>query len=600
MSDQHNIDNFFRNRFKDFEPAPDPEVWNKISEKLDEKKAKEKKEGIVFLPWLYRVAGIAAAVVLLFFIGNTILDSNQDLDTNEQTTSTTNENTNTSDKNTNGTQNNSEVTNSTNDSQQNSLQNENNTTPESELQQKTQIVNEDTSDTRDLNLLQQTKDSDITKGNALQNAVAQQDASQSTSQETTVNRGNTTLSNQENAIANTTDQLKKNTNRVNRKERGAHVNNYKIKGQDYTSPLIESQKNTKNAVADTNQTNTELKNATAKGSEINADTKKIIETNATAVAQTDIQKNSNATDKAVTNASFDTIKELGKTALENTVAATEKENTEKETIKKSILDVINDLHELESNKTEVTDVPFNRWTLSPNASPVYYNAMGNGSPIHESFGDNTKTGDINLSYGVNVGYDVSKRLTVRSGIHRVDYSYSTKDIALVPSIDGPDVTTINFRANNVAFNIQDKEAPTNERFAQYQLPTTESSIFEKQIEGDLNQRMSFIEVPVEVKYALLDKKIGINVIGGVSTLLLTENSIVLDSPELLTELGEATNVNDVSFSTNIGLGIDYKFSKQLEFNLEPMLKYQLNTFSGNTGNFNPYSIGVYTGVSFRF
>jgi hypothetical protein len=112
--------------------------------------------------------------------------------------------------------------------------------------------------------------------------------------------------------------------------------------------------------------------------------------------------------------------------------------------------------------------------------------------------------------------------------------------------------------------------------------------------------MSFVEVPVEVKYALLDKKLGINVIGGVSTLLLTENSIILDSPELFTELGEATNINDVSFSTNFGIGIDYQFSKEIEFNLEPMLKYQLNTFSGNTGNFRPYSVGVYTGVSFRF
>ena len=163
------------------------------------------------------------------------------------------------------------------------------------------------------------------------------------------------------------------------------------------------------------------------------------------------------------------------------------------------------------------------------------------------------------------------------------------------------MTTIQFKNSDAAFNIQDRQAPTGETFSQYQFPTTETStIFQKQIEGDLSQRMTYIEVPVELKYAVLDKKLGINVIGGVSTLLLTENSIIFDSPEILTELGEATNVNDVSFSTNIGIGIDYKFSDQLEFNLEPMLKYQLNTFSGNTGNFNPYSVGVYTGVSFRF
>jgi len=158
-------------------------------------------------------------------------------------------------------------------------------------------------------------------------------------------------------------------------------------------------------------------------------------------------------------------------------------------------------------------------------------------------------------------------------------------------------TTIAYTQNASTFSLTDKQVSINGEFT----PTIlESSIRQAQIEGNLNQRMSYIEVPIELKYAVIDKKIGVNVIGGVSTLLLTENSLLLDSPALTTELGEATNINDLSFSTNIGLGIDYKLSDQLEFNLEPMLKYQLNTFSGNTGNFKPYSVGVYTGVSFRF
>ncbi|MEM6718344.1 MAG: hypothetical protein AAF611_03415 [Bacteroidota bacterium] len=583
MSDQHNIDNFFRNRFKDFEVAPDPEIWDKISERLDEKAAKEDKEGIVFLPWLYRAAGIAAAIALLFFIGNQVFDSNNsDINTDEQTTSTTKE---TSDKDTNGTTSDSQLTNTDNKVEQNTSQDKSNNSSEQELLNQEQIANED-SKNGNSNSVRNTKDSSQSQGNALQNGVAQQNTSNNTSQNAVNNGSNATLTNSNTTVANATNQNKTSDS----KQKGTlNANNNQNSNNTFNTTQNAVAGNVKNGSKSNNNSN-----SNTKGSEVSSNIP--FDKNATGIAQVTTQKNTNDT-----NATIDKSQNLDKTDIENVVAATEKKDKKKETIKKSLLDVINDLHDLENNKTEIEDVPFSRWTVSPNASPVYYNTFGNGSPIHETFGDNTKTGDVNLSYGVNVGYDVSKRLTVRAGVHRVDYSYSTEDIAVVPSIDGPQVTTIDFRTNDAGFDIQDRQVRTAAPFAQYQLPTTaESSIFQKQIEGDLNQRMSFIEVPLEVKYAVLDKKIGINVIGGMSTLLLTENSIILDSPLILTELGEATNLNDVSFSTNIGFGIDYKFSNQLEFNLEPMLKYQLNTFSRNTGNFNPYSIGVYTGVSFRF
>ena len=598
MSDQNNIDNFFRNRFKDFEAAPDPDLWDKISDRLDEKEVNEKKEGIVLLPWLYKAVGIAAAIALLFFVGTKFVNTNDTgIDADEQTTSTTKEDP--SDKDVNGKTNNSQVTDFNTNSEQSTLQNKSNTTPDGTLQNNKQIANEDTVNSTNLNKSQNGKESNAQEGNALQNAVAQQNGTQSNSQNASSNNNvhtntvqNKNVGNQKNAVANTTTNKK---NEILTPEQRKRLNdqNYKTKNGKYTSnnPLV------KNAVAgnEKNGTNTNTTNAVnGKDSETNSSSNGITNKNASAVAQNDTNT-SNTTNTKGSEA--DGTVNTDATNTENAVVDTQKEGK----IEKSILDVINDLHDLEKDKTEVAETSISKWTISPNASPVYYNTLGNGSPIDETFADNTKTGDINLSYGLNVGYDVSSRLTVRTGIHRVEYSYSTKDIALVPSINGSELTTIQFRNANAAFDIKDRQAPSNETFSQYQLPTTtESSIRQKQIEGDLSQRMAYIEVPVELKYAVLDKKLGINVIGGLSTLLLTENSIILDSPELLAELGEATNVNDVSFSTNIGLGIDYRFSDQLEFSLEPMLKYQLNAFSGNTGNFNPYSVGVYTGVSFRF
>ena len=59
-------------------------------------------------------------------------------------------------------------------------------------------------------------------------------------------------------------------------------------------------------------------------------------------------------------------------------------------------------------------------------------------------------------------------------------------------------------------------------------------------------------------------------------------------------------MNSLNFSTNLGLGLFYRLNPRLELNLQPMFKYQLNTFSETEGSFRPYSVGVYSGLSFRF
>ena len=114
------------------------------------------------------------------------------------------------------------------------------------------------------------------------------------------------------------------------------------------------------------------------------------------------------------------------------------------------------------------------------------------------------------------------------------------------------------------------------------------------------QQMGYVEVPVELSYALVNKKFGVNVIGGFSSLFLVDNAVSLESQGFVTEMGEANNVNDINFSANAGIGLDYQFSPKIRFSLEPVFKYQLNTFSDTAGDFRPYTIGVYSGVNFRF
>lgn len=111
----------------------------------------------------------------------------------------------------------------------------------------------------------------------------------------------------------------------------------------------------------------------------------------------------------------------------------------------------------------------------------------------------------------------------------------------------------------------------------------------------MSQHLGYLEVPLELDYALIDRKFGLNLVGGFSSLFLLDNSVTLNSGDLTTEVGEANNINNVNFSTNVGFGVNYKFTPTIQLNVEPVFKYQLNTFSEVSGDFRPFTIGVYSG-----
>ena len=235
-------------------------------------------------------------------------------------------------------------------------------------------------------------------------------------------------------------------------------------------------------------------------------------------------------------------------------------------------------------------------------TPVYFNATGNGSPIHSNFAANSKSGNVNLSYGLTVAYEFGKKLKVRSGVHKVNFGYDTNDVVFSSSLTASAsdmIDNIDYSQTARTVVVQSKnnapEAALNDS-AFLELAANENPA----LDGKMVQQLGYIEVPLELDYALIDKKFGVNLIGGVSSLFLVDNSVLLESEDLVTEVGEANNANTVNFSTNVGVGLNYEFSPKVQLNLEPVLKYQLNTFSETAGSFRPFSVGVYSGVRFKF
>ncbi len=203
-----------------------------------------------------------------------------------------------------------------------------------------------------------------------------------------------------------------------------------------------------------------------------------------------------------------------------------------------------------------------------------------------------------MSYGLGFNYALTSRLSVRSGINTVNLSYDTHGVEFYASLSqGTNNVARTTDANIVVQNQQPASAPinpTNSFAMSDQLP-------KETFNGSMVQRTGYIEVPAEISYALLNKKFGINVIGGFSALFLNQNSVsVVSTQGLSTDVGRAQNLSSLAFSSNLGLGFTYKFLKQFEASFEPTFKYQLNTYTRDSGNFRPYFIGLYTGISFSF
>ena len=503
MSDKKHIDRLFQERLKDFEATPSPAVWEQIDAEL----AQGKKDRKVIPIW-WRIAGIAAGIILLITIGNSLMNSDQ-----------------------------------------------------SNVPEESVVESESTEDSNNKN------NSDVKNIQSLE----QDEVASETTENNAINEEVTT----ENAVA--TDNQKAVDPSVNGTEANTLVNNtpeQRLKNQKKQSVDSNESNRLEKAVAETND---------QKGEDI-------------------LPKDNNLMiDKEKANELIDANTKDAQSKLTNAVdndTKTEENDQETNTTEEEKLSLTDELKSTEEASDELVEdkeEKGKRWSVLPNIAPVYFGSFGSGSSIDDNFNNNSKKGDINLSYGVMATYDINDKLSLRAGVNQVNLGYSTNDIVVYNNIDANDGSKplknvdLNENSQNLSFL-----SASGLNFAEV------PAVLANTIQSSIDQELGFIEVPVEVEYKISQKKLGVSVIGGFSALFLNRNEVYSSLQGTRNLLGEATNINNTSFSANVGLGVDYNVSKRIKLNLEPVLKYQLNTFNDTSGNFNPYFIGIYSGISFKF
>ncbi|UZH56503.1 hypothetical protein JRG66_06485 [Salinimicrobium tongyeongense] len=212
-----------------------------------------------------------------------------------------------------------------------------------------------------------------------------------------------------------------------------------------------------------------------------------------------------------------------------------------------------------------------KFKLSTRVAPVYFNNFGNGNVVNRGFSEKEASGEVTFSYGLSVAYAVSENINIRGGINKLSLEYNTREVSF----------------NEVA------------KISSYGMKMMNATTLASPSNGTLHQKMGFLEVPLELEYLVVDDQFSLGIIGGGSVLFLEENSLLLALPGEEADLGGANRMNKLSYTTNIGLGLGYNLSKQLQLSLEPVLKFQMNTFKDSNGQ-KPHFFGLYSGFSYRF
>lgn len=247
------------------------------------------------------------------------------------------------------------------------------------------------------------------------------------------------------------------------------------------------------------------------------------------------------------------------------------------------LNSISKKRKVDKKKIEKQD---NNFTISTVFAPIYSNSFA--SEKAGLLNNGNILPNLSYAYGVKFAYQLSKKFSLQSGINIVNIGYSANDIYVATN-----VSAVNFShlSNNRFKSLPELMASTEP------MASASSQLNEK---GILNQIFGYVEIPLELKYNLINGKIGMNIVGGFSTFLLNKNEAFIQTNSFSQSLGEMKDIRSVNFSGNIGVDVDYLINKNLYINVSPMLKMQTGTFINDSHGFYPYYLGIYTGINYKF
>lgn len=259
-----------------------------------------------------------------------------------------------------------------------------------------------------------------------------------------------------------------------------------------------------------------------------------------------------------------------------------------------------------------------RWLVGAQVSPEYSISRSNHSQVYASNMLNSSTNPVDLGGGISVELKKGKRWSLQSGVYYSGMGQSSgnsnisagKDFAFASSNRGSeyfntnatiDASNSKMMMNSTAGVIEFKGIPAGIELGANLEDKTMVSNAVVVSNARFIQNFEYIEIPLYLRYTLLDSKFDVEMLGGFSSNLLVGNQTFMESSAGKNRIGSTKDMEPMNYSGTLGIGLKYGLSKHVSLNVEPRVKYFLNSLNSNASvTYKPYTIGVFTGLSYEF
>ena len=302
-------------------------------------------------------------------------------------------------------------------------------------------------------------------------------------------------------------------------------------------------------------------------------------------AQTVLKEN--VTDKQENNANIKEVSDFIRKNKSVTNSSEEKLVTSIDSIAKVKDDSLIDLYEelVAENKNDsiiTTKVAGLKWSVEV--------LGGLANTASESSIQNTSvntTSQNNFVYTLKIGYALSDRLVVKSGIGK--------------NVLGQEINNIIYTGADTSLSVGDSQNIVNNPNIMFLVSEESindfSSFVEFTNEGTLQQQFDYIQVPLEFSYNVLRaQKFDISLGIGGNVNFLTNNRAYLDDEEI----GESVGANAKIFGATMNSNISYSLAKKTILFFEPSYNYFEKPIDNENQAFENTQLRVLLGLRYKF
>jgi hypothetical protein len=272
----------------------------------------------------------------------------------------------------------------------------------------------------------------------------------------------------------------------------------------------------------------------------------------------------------------------------------------------------------------VEKVKQNRWSLGSEVAPLYSYRSTSSDKLQAdklNYLNDNESGLLAYAGGLHVAFSAGRRLSVQSGIYYSRYGQEKNNVATYatnyPDYNEFEATYSTYIAVTNSTGVIAMDQPyqefdimkaqntdmTSNFNSSASLNSTNKLYMSQAEETDitLTQYFDYLEVPLLVRYKVIDRKLDLSFSGGVVTNFLIGNTVNMEQNGKKSRFGETTEINQINYQGSFGMGFEYPITADFAFTIEPRFRYYINAIDKSPLiNVHPYSFGFFAGFNYVF